>query len=245
MKKHIPNAITLLNMFCGCIAVVYAFEGRLYISGWLIFLAAILDFLDGFFARALQVQSKTGKELDSFADLISFGFAPAIILYSLISKGLSTVEDREIFTIVMPFVAFLITLCSAIRLAKFNTDTRSRNNFYGLPTPANAILIGSLPLILVQDSALSGISFVFLHPLIRNPLFLIILTFLLSMLLISNIRLLSLKFHSYSWSDNKVQYLFLATSIILLIIFFYIGIPLLMMAYFMFSYIAGSSVSKA
>jgi CDP-diacylglycerol---serine O-phosphatidyltransferase len=236
MKKHIPNTISLLNMLSGCIAVVYAFEDRLCISAGLIFLAALFDFLDGFFARILKVQSPAGKELDSFSDLISFGLAPAVIIFVLISKGLLAVEDRWIITDVLPFVAFLITLYSAIRLAKFNTDTRPKDRFYGLPTPANAILIGSLPLILHQNSILFGVSPEPLQTLIRSPLFLVLLTLVLSSLLISNISLISLKFYSFRWSENKVQYLFLFTSLLLLLMFFYAGIPLLIIAYFLFSY---------
>jgi CDP-diacylglycerol--serine O-phosphatidyltransferase len=235
MKKHIPNTITLLNMLSGCVAVVFALKGYPHISGWLIFLSAILDFFDGFFARILNVQSKTGKELDSFSDLISFGLAPAIIIYVLISSAPCDADNKKTLHSILPFVAFLITICSALRLAKFNTDTRDKEVFYGLPTPANAIFIGSLPLILLQDSIFPGISGEPLKSLIMHPLFLLTLTLLLSFLLISNIKLLSLKFHSFGWAQNRPQYLFLITSLLLMGVFNYTGIPLVIISYFIFS----------
>jgi CDP-diacylglycerol---serine O-phosphatidyltransferase len=234
MKKHLPNAITLLNMLSGCVAVVFALKGYPHISGLLIFVSAIFDFLDGFFARILNVQSKTGKELDSLSDLISFGLAPAIIIYVLISS-VPCETGNNVLHSMLPFLAFLITICSALRLAKFNTDTRNKEVFYGLPTPANAIFIASLPLILLQDSIYPGIAIEPVKSLIMHPLFLLALTVLLSFLLISNIRLLSLKFNSFRWAQNRIQYAFLITSLLFMGVFHYAGIPLICISYFIFS----------
>src|ERR1700712_3527008 len=144
VKKHLPNAITCCNLFSGCVGIVFAFQGQLFAAAYAIFLSAIFDFFDGLASRVLQSFSGIGKDLDSLADMVSFGFLPSAIMYELFmqSPQISQVSPY------LNFIAFLISVFSALRLAKFNNDTRQADSFIGLPTPANAILIASLPLIL-------------------------------------------------------------------------------------------------
>jgi CDP-diacylglycerol---serine O-phosphatidyltransferase len=240
MIKYIPNTITAFNILSGCIAVIFALEGNPHISGWLIFLSAFLDFMDGFIARIIKAQTNTGKELDSLADLISFGLAPATIMYVLIASSLDGIENEQWLTTLLPFAAFLITICSAIRLAKFNVDKRPKELFYGLPTPANAIFIGSLPLILQQDLIFIWFQAEPVKSLVTNTIFLVSLTILLSYLLVSDIRLISLKFTSFGWSQNRIRYIFLLISLLLFIMFFYAGIPLIIISYIIFSQLSSS-----
>src|ERR1700761_7543560 len=144
VKKHVPNAITCANLFSGCIGIVFAFQGDLIVAAYCVFLSAIFDFFDGFASRVLQSFSGIGKDLDSLADMVSFGVLPSVTLYELFlqsppAAGVGTYLN---------FIAFLLPVFSALRLAKFNTDTRQAEIFIGLPTPANAILIASFPLLM-------------------------------------------------------------------------------------------------
>jgi CDP-diacylglycerol--serine O-phosphatidyltransferase len=234
MKRNIPNIITLLNLFAGCIAVVFALEGRLDISAWLIGVAAVMDFLDGFAARLLKVKSAIGKELDSLADVVSFGLVPGAIMFGLISRG-SGIVSNEWVSRIIPFAGFIITLFSALRLAKFNTDHRQEEAFYGLPTPANALLIASFPLILLQDKTLAGIQTGFIHEALLNPYVLVSLVIILSLLLVADLRLLSLKFKSAGWKENMERYLLLLFSVIWIILFQFAGIPLIIVTYIILS----------
>ena len=156
IKKHIPNAITCCNLFCGCLAIVQAFEGNLVYSAYLVGLAAIFDFFDGFAARMLRVASPIGKDLDSLADMVTFGVVPGVIMYKIALFGQQAyVEETTIglqiddvfWSKVAPFFCFIVTIFSAIRLAKFNNDTRQTDSFIGVPTPAVAIFICSLVLV--------------------------------------------------------------------------------------------------
>ncbi len=146
VKKHVPNAITCANLFSGCVGIVFAFQGELIIAAYAVLLAAIFDFFDGFASRVLQSFSGIGKELDSLADMVSFGVLPSVILYQLFLQA----PQIDQVSPYLNFIAFLIPVFSALRLAKFNTDTRQAEIFIGLPTPANGMLIGSFPLILDQ-----------------------------------------------------------------------------------------------
>ena len=231
MKKHIPNFITLLNLFSGCIAIAAAFEGNLILASWLVGLAAIFDFLDGMAARLLHVKSAIGKELDSLADMVSFGLLPGVIVFQLLNL------NPALQSIYIPYIAFLIPIFSALRLAKFNTDTRQEEMFYGLPTPANAILIASFPLILDQNMFVFGLDFGFINSILINQWFLVSLSVLLSWLLVAEIPLMSLKFKSLSWVDNRGRYILLLLSLILLIIFQFAGIPIIISLYILISLI--------
>ncbi|MDP3451768.1 MAG: CDP-alcohol phosphatidyltransferase family protein [Bacteroidales bacterium] len=203
IKKHIPNTITILNLLFGTVAVIFALKGWQLFAVYLILAAAVMDFLDGFMARLLKAYSPIGKELDSLADLISFGLAPSFLLYYRYSVVISTVTSGGGFSIFYELLALsplIITAASALRLAKFNVDTRQSINFIGLPTPANAILISMLIHYNVYNSTLDNI--------ISNLFFIPILSVVLSYFLISNISMFSLKFKSLNFGENRSKYLF-------------------------------------
>jgi CDP-diacylglycerol--serine O-phosphatidyltransferase len=194
--RGIPNTVTCLNLFSGCIACVEAFEAKYEWAAVFIILSAIFDFFDGFLARLFKVYSPNGKELDSLADDISFGLAPALILFSLFKEVpypsfLLRLKDY------IPYLAFLITIFSALRLAKFNIDKRQTSSFIGLPTPANALFWASIAVSFHQVSSTFYV------------VYLSALTFLFSWLLIAEIPMFSLKFKNLSWKDNKVSFIFL------------------------------------
>jgi len=191
IKKHIPNALTCANLLSGCVGIVYAFQNRLDIAAYAVLISGIFDFFDGNMARILNVKSPIGKELDSLADMVSFGFLPGVVMFKLLEQSHSTFEY-------LPFFGFLITIFSCLRLAKFNIDTRQTEDFIGLNTPMNTLFIVSLPFIQREYPALIG-----------STLLLVCLTILMSWLLISEIRIYSLKFGTMSWTDNKIKFVFL------------------------------------
>ena len=217
--KHLPNFITLCNLFCGCIGIIIVLEGHITYAAYLIWLAAALDFLDGFVARLLNAFSPIGKELDSLADMVTFGVLPSIIMYVLL-------QERMIGTY-WPWVAFIIAAFSALRLAKFNIDTRQSDSFIGLPTPANVFFISALPFVIGGDS--------FMAPFIGNAVVLIVITLLFSYLMVAEIKLLALKFKNRSWHDNKARFIFLALSALLILFFQMQGIPLIIVLYLLLS----------
>lgn len=239
-KNHIPNFITLLNLLSGCIAIVFIFKNQLAIASYLIGLAAIFDFLDGFFARLLKAQSPIGKDLDSLADVISFGLVPGLILFKLLEYSSGISVNSGIITSV-PYIAFLIPMFSALRLAKFNNDERQTDVFIGLPTPANALLIASFPLILIQQSTLVGLDITGFQSFFLSTPFLLAITILLSYLLVAQIYLLSLKFKNFTWKDNKIRYIFLGSSCLLLLLFYYLAIPIIIILYILLSLITPKS----
>lgn len=234
IKKYIPNFITCLNLLCGCIGIVYSFTD-LRVSSYMIFLACVFDFLDGFAARLLKVSSPIGKELDSLADVVTFGVLPGLIVFNLFTSDMiidlfsGADEDVSTAPFNITFIAFLIPVFSALRLAKFNIDTRQSDSFIGLPTPANAIFFASFPLI-VAEYTNSPIT----H-LILNPYFLIVLCVLMSYLLIAEIPLFALKFKSFAWTANKLKYSFLFLSVALFIVLSIISIPIIIFLYIILS----------
>ena len=197
-------------------------------------IAAIFDFLDGMIARLLKVKSELGKQLDSLSDLISFGMLPGIILFYLLNNIFSEADN---FIKFVPYVAFLIPLFSALRLAKFNIDDRQTESFIGLPTPANAIFIGSIPLILVQQNES------IINNLLSNPGFLIILILLLSFLLVAPLPLFSMKFKDLKWKNNSIRYIFIILSVILFPILLFVSIPIIILLYVLLS-IINNSIKK-
>jgi len=233
MKKYIPNFITSLNIVCGCIGIGMAFKGDLVISAVMIGVSAIFDFLDGMAARLLNIKSEFGKELDSLADVISFGLLPGLIMYCLLNI---VFEEAESWMPYIPFIAFLIPIFSALRLAKYNIDTKQTDNFIGMPTPANAIFIASIPLILVYH----GAQVPFVGSIFGNPGFLVALIFLLSFLMVSSIPLFSLKFDELSWKKNKMQYILIFSSIVLLVSLSFLAIPIIFFLYILLSVIHNS-----
>jgi CDP-diacylglycerol--serine O-phosphatidyltransferase len=266
IKKHIPNLITCGNLFCGCLAAVFAFQGNLVLAAYLVGIAIVLDFFDGFAARMLHVSGEMGKQLDSLADMVTFGVVPGIVMFQLLSICVmkSTLSGFDLVAAIkgeaqrapalplwLPFCGFCLTIFSALRLAKFNIDIRQTDSFIGLPTPANAILICSLPLILdlhapgnfdaipPLSAIISSLSSVAVHSTysdyILNPWFLIGLTALLSFLMVAELPLFALKFKNFSWQENKMRYFFLILAMALLIIFQYIGIPIILFLYVLLS----------
>ncbi len=208
ITRSIPNTITSCNLFCGCIAVYTGFQSNYEMALLFIILGAVFDFFDGMSARLLHVSSAIGKELDSLADDITFGLAPSAIVFSLFHE-VHTPAFLEPIAGILPYTAFLISVFSALRLAKFNIDERQTSSFIGMPTPANALFWGSL--VLGSHSFLITEQF--------NALYLLILVIIMSLLLVAEIPMFSLKFKDLSWGHNKISYIFLLVSIPLLIIF--------------------------
>lgn len=210
ITRHIPNTVTCMNLFSGCIACVMAFESRYELAVIFIILSAVFDFFDGMLARVLKAYSKIGKEFDSLADDISFGLAPALIVFSLFKEVYYPGFLSE-FTDYIPYTAFLLAVFSGLRLAKFNVDERQTSSFIGLPTPANALFWAALVVgahkFLISDSF--------------NAVYLLVLVVAFSLLLVAEIPMFSLKFKNLSWKDNKISFVFLLVCIPLL---FWLGI---------------------
>jgi len=236
MKKHIPNIFTLANLFSGTVAVINAVEGHLLMAGLFVLLGIFFDFFDGFFARLLKVPSELGKQLDSLADMVTSGVAPGIILLKLLE--LSIVKEipggMHIYLYGYEFewislVGLLFTLAAAYRLANFNIDERQTSSFIGLPTPAAALVVISLPFILEHSTT------EIVESIILTKWFLIGITLLLSILMNANIPLFSLKFKDYSFKNNMIKYVFLITTIILLVLLKFIAAPLVIFIYVLLS----------
>ncbi len=226
MKKHLPNAVTCLNLFSGCLGIVFAFQGNLQWAGYAIVIAAILDFFDGMLARMLKAYSAIGKELDSLADVVSFGVLPSVIIYQLFLLA----PQIDSISVWLNFSAFLIAIFSALRLAKFNIDERQSDQFIGLPTPANALLIASFPMIITENN-------LFFVNYILNPYFLFIFSLGMGILLVSEIPLMSLKFKSLKLSENIFRYILIFSSLILLLFLKFASVPIIITLYFLISFI--------
>ncbi len=225
IRKHIPNLITCLNVVSGTIAVLFAIKGELTLAVLFIFAAAVFDFLDGMAARLLKAYSPMGKELDSLADMISFGVAPGMLMMVMQEYALFGLNVRaesfsglSLWEISCLGASLLIPVASALRLAKFNIDTRQTNSFIGLPTPANALLISALALITQHGR------FETIDTFILQPIVLLVITISLSLLLVSEIPMFSLKFKNLKWSENRIQMVFLTISAALLLTFNIYGI---------------------
>ncbi|UMB54933.1 CDP-alcohol phosphatidyltransferase family protein [Lutibacter sp. A64] len=240
-KKHIPNLITLLNLFSGTVAVIFAVNNELEMAAYFVFLGIFFDFFDGLAARILKVQGELGKQLDSLADVVTSGVAPGIVVYKLLqTKETIGILNTEIASWetqkieLLPFFGLLITLAAAYRLAKFNIDERQTSSFIGLPTPAAALVVLSLPLIL-NYSTLEVVT-----TIIENKWFLIGLTLVLSILMNVEIPLFSLKFKDYSWKNNQIKYVFLITTFILLAVMQFVAVPLIIIMYIVLSIISNN-----
>ena len=245
MKKHIPQFITMLNILCGCIATVFAVLNQLELAAIFVFLGIVFDFFDGLAARLFDAQSELGIQLDSLADVITSGLVPGIVMFQLLamsqtggwnldfSGASNTLTWTGLKISFLPFFGFLITLASAYRLAKFNIDENQVTSFIGLPTPANALFILSLPLILLDQGN------DYLSRIILNPWFLILITILSSYLLNSRIELFTLKFKNWSFKDNALRYIFLIVSLVLLLTMKFLAVPAIV-----FFYVVSSVVYK-
>ncbi len=207
MRRHIPNMITCCNLLSGCVAAVFAFQGVYTVAFACIIMGAVFDFFDGLTARALKVSSPIGKELDSLADVITFGLAPATMAYSWLCECASAHLDMLVAS-AMPFAAFLLVAFSALRLAKFNVDERQTSSFIGLPTPANALFWGGL--------VIGSHDVVVAQP--YGWVLVLVLILLFSWLLVAEIPMFSLKFKNLSWKSNRIAYTFLLVSLVLLVV---------------------------
>lgn len=219
MKKHFPNAITCANLFSGCIGIVFAFKGNLETAAYFVIFSGIFDFFDGMVARLLNVKSAIGKDLDSLADMVSFGLLPGVIMFHLLKASDYSSEY-------LPYLGFIITIFSALRLSKFNNDTRQTEDFIGLNTPMNTLFICSLPFI-AND-----------YPqLIASSILLIAITAITSFLLVSEIKIFSLKFSDLSWAKNKIKFIFLILSAILIAFLKFAAIPFVLVLYIALSFL--------
>jgi len=238
MKKHIPNLLTLGNLFCGMIATIFAVHGVFEIAALFVVLGIFFDFFDGFLARLLNVSGDLGTQLDSLADMVTSGVVPGIIMFSLLSPNDyfgSSFEETEkmiwsgVKIAPIQFLGLLLTLGACYRLAKFNIDNRQTDSFIGLPTPAMSLFVISLPLI----QQFSDIEFI--QNLISNNYFLIAITLILTYLMNAELPLFSLKFKEYSVKNNLLKYLFLLVSLGMIIFLQYLSIPLIITLYVILS----------
>jgi CDP-diacylglycerol---serine O-phosphatidyltransferase len=234
----IPNLFTLGNLLCGCLAIISAFEGDLMWSAYLVGIAAVLDFFDGFVARLLNSSSPIGKELDSLADCVTFGVVPAIMTMEMVQQAVVYAKDGFAFLEANHWVTYfplIIALFSALRLAKFNIDTRQSDSFIGVPTPANAMLIAAIPLMAGWDGS-AGFAIEEVKPgFLLNPYFLMTLSLVMSLLLISELPLFALKFKKFGWQGNEVRYGFLLGCVAMIVFMGYAGIALSIVAYILLS----------
>jgi CDP-diacylglycerol--serine O-phosphatidyltransferase len=226
IKRNIPNIITLTNLFFGLCAIMFTFHENLPLASFCIFSGAFCDFFDGLTARLLKVNSELGKQLDSMADMVTFGVAPGMILFQELNFYFlqSEIKDPNLFPAIL---AFLLPVFSAIRLAKFNIDSKQTNSFIGVPTPVIAVLVAAIPLI---DTSL--------FPLFSDLRFLILLTIILPLLLITKIPLFSLKIkkeESLASRLNIFRITLILASVILLFVFQFSAIPFIVILYLILS----------
>lgn len=249
--KQIPNLFTLLNLFFGCIAIVMALQTdsiyiytsdeftssfsvpeKLATASLFLFAAALIDFFDGFVARFFNASSEMGKQLDSLADVVSFGVAPGVIIYQLLRMSYLKEETGLDINLMLLLPAFIISCAAAYRLAKFNIDTTQRYGFKGVPTPAAGLLIASFPLILHYGS--TGIN---VNDLIINKYFLYALIVIVSWLMVSNLPLIALKFKDKSFKTNLPKIILLVVGVLSSIILRWLAVPVIFIAYIILSLI--------
>jgi CDP-diacylglycerol--serine O-phosphatidyltransferase len=247
--KQIPNIFTLLNLFAGCLAIVFALQTnsvniyvndnlsssfnipeKLSLAGICIFIAAIIDFLDGFLARMLKASSEMGKQLDSLSDVVSFGVAPGVIIYQLFRFSYAREPNGLDVNIALLLPAFFISCAAAYRLARFNLDQTQQFHFKGLPVPAVGILIASFPLILQFNS------FGDINNLLINKWLLYSLVILLSFLMLSSIPMLALKFKNFSFRDNMPAWILILIALVSVIIFQWLAVPIIFITYLILSF---------
>ena len=229
IKAQIPNLLTLLNLFSGVIGIIWILNGHLLTGAYFVLIAAGFDFFDGFVARLLKVQSDMGKELDSLADVVSFGVLPGLILFMMTKN--SVAADSY-----LPYLTLIVPMLSAYRLAKFNLDTRQSDRFIGLPTPANALFISTLPYLALEWPALAE--------WFSIPLVIIGIAWVLAILLVTEIPLIALKFKSTSFSKNRFRYALIILSLLIFAVLQLAGIPLVILAYIGLSVIENASGSE-
>jgi CDP-diacylglycerol--serine O-phosphatidyltransferase len=217
LLRHLPNALTCCNLLCGVLGIAMLFETPYY-TVWFVATACVFDFLDGFAARMLKVSSPIGKELDSLADMVTFGVLPSMFLYSVL---------QEFHIKWLPLLAFLIVVSSALRLAKFNIDERQTDGFIGVPTPATALFITTFYLIVPNIES------------IKLPIVIVVIL-LFSWLMVSPLRLFALKFKNFKWAGNELRFTFLISAVLLIGIFQVAGIALTIILYILASLVSNS-----
>ncbi|MFM2135953.1 MAG: hypothetical protein RL021_1353 [Bacteroidota bacterium] len=231
MKRHLPNVLTASNLFCGCVATVLLFRDRPEAAVWLVFIAAVFDLLDGMVARWLNVSSPFGRELDSLADLVTFGVVPGVVLFKLLQySDLSAWVPDETLRRFVQFLPFAVTVFSALRLARFNIDQRQTAGFLGLPTPANTLWIVSLPMMLIRNPG----EWEFL---LGNALFLLMLTGLSCWLLVSGIPLFAFKGSLPGLKKDPFPIILLVFAAAALSLVSYTALPLIIAFYVLLSLI--------
>ncbi|HQV00826.1 MAG: CDP-alcohol phosphatidyltransferase family protein [Bacteroidia bacterium] len=255
LLKHIPNALTCCNLLCGCLGIIFLFEGSLLWAAYCLPIAAVFDFFDGFVARFFKVNSAIGKDLDSLADTVTFGVLPALMLYHYFKIGMAV--HGVIQPAWLPYIALLLAVFSALRLAKFNNDSRQTTSFIGVPTPAISLFIGSWPLFM-QNPAMQNLNgtnaWQYLQQMdvaqpawqnmLLHPWFLLPLTLLMCFLLVCELPLFALKFKSFTWAENKQRYMFLTGSAILLLIFKFAAIPIIITVYVLLSLVMHATAKQ-
>ena len=234
LKKHIPNTITCLNLISGCIATYFAFQSNYGMALLFIVIGAVFDFFDGMVARLLHVSSPIGKELDSLADDITFGFAPSAIVFGFLKEIGAEANSSLILQSSLPFVVFVMAAFSALRLAKFNLDERQALGFIGLPTPANALFWGAL--IVGNGDDMVGLPYA--------PYLILAATFVSCYLLVSEIPMFALKFKTWGWKGNDIKYIFLVTCVPLLILLQVSGLAAIIAWYVILSIVQNSHKRK-
>lgn len=258
----LPNLFTAGNLLSGILSIVMAFSGQLELSCYFIFFAALLDFFDGFLARKMKISSELGKQLDSLADMVTFGVAPGILVLILLviqtEGGIQYAEgisfSGQVFLKIQQFLSSLafdlanfpmerwivfagliIPFFSLFRLAKFNIDTRQSDSFIGLPTPANTLFFTSFPLLMARNYRL-GIESAVLDFLL-TPWVLVLITITMSLLLIAELPLFSLKFKHFKWRGNEIKFVFLGISLVLILLLLAWSIPIIVTLYLILSVI--------
>ena len=247
MKKQIPNLFTLLNLFFGCAAIVFALQSgidiiytkdgeqfvklkeNICVASWLIAIAAVVDFFDGFIARLFKVPSEMGKQLDSLADVVSFGVAPGIILYQFLRMGWMKDLDGIEAPIIYLLPAFIFTCAGAYRLARFNIDNTQNFGFKGVPIPAAGLVVASLPLIYWYNQG------DFLYNLLPNKWFLYSIIVLLSALMVSQLPIMALKFKDYTFKNNRPKIILLLLALVSAILFHWMAVPIVFIAFIILS----------
>jgi CDP-diacylglycerol--serine O-phosphatidyltransferase len=230
MIRQIPNLLTLTNLIFGCISIILTLKGEQVLGAWFIIFALLFDFLDGLAARLLDAQSRIGNLLDSLADIVSFGVAPAIALYVLLDQSAQLLDITSGSMAVVPFLALLFPAAAAYRLARFSSSDNEESSFRGLPTPAAALFMASLPLIKNRFTDLD-----LLQSMLTNQLVLLVIIVILSLLMVSSIPLLSFKFKNLSWSENQSRYLLILLSVILIILIQCAAFPIIIFSYILLS----------
>jgi len=233
--KFIPNLLTLLNLLSGCIAVCFAFANQIEQTFYFVLLGIGFDFFDGFAARLLKVQNELGKQLDSLAEMVTSGVVPGVVMCQMLSVSIyGSPLDLDVLISPPPYLAFLgftITMASCYRLANFNIDENQKENFVGLPTPANTLLIVSLPFVLKFHHL------VWLENLLHNSVVLYVLTALSCYLLNAKLDLFSLKFKTFGFKENKIRYVFLILCVVMIALLQVIAIPSIIVLYVVMSLI--------